>query len=107
MSLIAHCTPRPSVFAADRRATVLNLDAFLKGQVHGSEFFEENYFTNGNCHLSNASLPARIDSRFNPGAPRCQRFECETMTDTHPRAPNSHLYLVQAFSRFPREAAGW
>ncbi|MFM8475998.1 MAG: DUF499 domain-containing protein, partial [Planctomycetaceae bacterium] len=51
MSLIAHCTPRPSVFAADRRATVLNLDTFLKGQVHGSEFFEENYFTNGMTSL--------------------------------------------------------
>jgi len=35
------------VFAADRRATVLNLDTFLKGQVHGPEFFEENYFTSG------------------------------------------------------------
>ncbi len=41
------CTPRPSVFAADRRATVLSLDTFLKGQVNGSDFFEENYFTTG------------------------------------------------------------
>jgi len=32
---------------ADRRATVLSLDTFLKGQVHGTEFFDENYFTNG------------------------------------------------------------
>lgn len=47
MSLIEHCVPRLSVFAADRRATVLNLDTFLKGQVNGPEFFEENYFTNG------------------------------------------------------------
>lgn len=47
MTLQAHCAPRPSVFAADRRATVLNLDTFLKGQVHGQEFFDENYFTNG------------------------------------------------------------
>lgn len=47
MSLHALCTPRQSVFAADRRATVLNLDTFLKGQVRASEFFEENYFTNG------------------------------------------------------------
>jgi hypothetical protein len=45
--LQALCTPRPSVFAADRRATVLSLDTFLKGQVNGSEFFEENFFTNG------------------------------------------------------------
>lgn len=51
MSLKAHCTPRPSVFATDRRATVLNLDSFLKGQVHGTEFFEENYFTNGMTSL--------------------------------------------------------
>ena len=47
MSLQSDCTPRPSVFAADRRATVLSLDTFLKGQVNGFEFFEENYFTTG------------------------------------------------------------
>ena len=47
MSIHALCKPRPSVFAADRRATVLSLDTFLKGQVHGPEFFDENYFTNG------------------------------------------------------------
>ena len=47
MSIHALCRPRPSVHAADRRATVLNLDTFLKGQVNGPEFFEENYFTIG------------------------------------------------------------
>ena len=47
MTLQVLCTPRPSVFSADRRATVLNLDALLKEQVIGSEFFEENYFTAG------------------------------------------------------------
>ena len=47
MSLHTLCEPRASVFASDRRATVLNLDTFLKGQVNGAEFFEENYFTNG------------------------------------------------------------
>ena len=47
MSIHALCTPRPSVHAADRRATVLNLDTFLKGEVNGHEFFEENFFTNG------------------------------------------------------------
>jgi hypothetical protein len=47
MSLQSHCSPRPSVFAADRRATVLSLDTFLKDQVDGAEFFEENYFTAG------------------------------------------------------------
>lgn len=47
MTLKTHCVPRPSVFAADRRATVLSLDTFLKGQVHGQEFFDENFFTNG------------------------------------------------------------
>lgn len=41
------CKPRESVYQADRRATVLSLDTFLKGQVHGADFFEENYFTNG------------------------------------------------------------
>lgn len=33
------------MFAADRRATVHNLDAFLEGKVNGAEFIEENYFT--------------------------------------------------------------
>src|SRR6266496_1246138 len=47
MPLQVLCEPRPSVFSADRRATVLNLDALLKEQVIGSEFFEENYFTVG------------------------------------------------------------
>ena len=47
MTLQTQCVPRPSVFAADRRATVLSLDTFLKGQVHGQEFFDENYFTTG------------------------------------------------------------
>ena len=31
MTLKTHCTPRDSVFVADRRATVLSLDTFLKG----------------------------------------------------------------------------
>jgi len=47
MPLKDHCQPRPSVFAQDRRVTVLNLDTFLKGQINGKEFFEENYFTQG------------------------------------------------------------
>jgi hypothetical protein len=47
MSIYSLCKPRQSVFAADRRATVLSLDTFLKGQINGTEFFEENFFTNG------------------------------------------------------------
>lgn len=47
MPLKATCQPRPSVYETNRRATVLNLDAFLKDEVKGAEFFEENYFTNG------------------------------------------------------------
>jgi hypothetical protein len=47
MHLQTHCKPRPSVFQADRRATVLSLDTFLQGKVHGGEFFAENHFTNG------------------------------------------------------------
>ena len=47
MPLIDHCQPRSSVFAQDRRVTVLDLDSFLKGQINGKEFFEENYFTQG------------------------------------------------------------
>ena len=47
MTLKKFCVPRSSVLLADRRATVLSLDSFLKNQVHGAEFFEENHFTNG------------------------------------------------------------
>ena len=47
MNLKSNCTPRSSVFQADRRATVLSLDTFLQGKIHGSEFFAENYFTTG------------------------------------------------------------
>jgi len=47
MSLSSLCTPRPSVFSAERRATVLNLNNFLIGEVEGDTFFEENYFTVG------------------------------------------------------------
>ncbi len=47
MYLQSLCTPRKSVFIADRRATVLSLDTFLKDEINGTEFFEENYFTNG------------------------------------------------------------
>lgn len=47
MTLKAFCVPRNSVLAADRRATVLSLDSLLKNQVHGTDFFEENYFTSG------------------------------------------------------------
>lgn len=47
MPLQALCKPRQSAFSADRRATVLNLDALLNQQIAGDEFFEENYFTVG------------------------------------------------------------
>ena len=47
MCLLSLCKARASVFAADRRATVLSLDTFLKRQVHGADFSRENYFTAG------------------------------------------------------------
>ena len=47
MPLQTLCNPRKSVFEANRRATVLSLDTFLKNEIKGPEFFEENYFTNG------------------------------------------------------------
>jgi len=56
MSLENKCVPRSSVFAADRRATVLSLDTFLKGQVHGKEFFDENFFTAGMTTLVDRAL---------------------------------------------------
>ncbi|WP_179636328.1 DUF499 domain-containing protein [Sphaerotilus montanus] len=44
------------MFAADRRATVLSLDTFLKGKVHGRDFFDENYFTTGMLTLVDRAL---------------------------------------------------
>lgn len=68
MSIHSFCKPRQSVFATDRRATVLNLDTFLKGQVDGVAFFEENFFTNGMLilverafrHLSGSSTGSSV-----------------------------------------------
>jgi len=56
MSLKQHCAPRDSVFTADRRATVLNLDTFLAGRVDGKAFFDENYFTGGMTTLVDRAL---------------------------------------------------
>jgi hypothetical protein len=56
MALQDLCTPRPPVFAADRRATLLSLDTFLKGEVDGLTFFEENHFTNGMLTLVERAL---------------------------------------------------
>ena len=56
MPLQTLCTPRTSVFEANRRATVLSLDTFLKNEIKGPAFFEENYFTNG--------MKALIDRAF-------------------------------------------
>jgi predicted AAA+ superfamily ATPase len=47
MPLQMLCQPRPSVFDAVRRATVLDLADFLNKRINGKEFFEENYFTYG------------------------------------------------------------
>jgi hypothetical protein len=56
MALKNFCTPRQSVFASDRRAAALSLDAFLSGQISGAEFFEENYFTTGMRTLVDRAL---------------------------------------------------
>lgn len=56
MNLKTLCKPRASVFSTDRRATVLNLDTFLRGEVQGNEFFEENYFTAGILTLVDRAL---------------------------------------------------
>ena len=62
-SLKELCTPRPSVFAADRRATVLNLDTFLIGEIQGAEFFDENFFTNGMLTLVDRASTATCGYR--------------------------------------------
>ncbi|MCG3775207.1 MAG: hypothetical protein JW395_2037 [Nitrospira sp.] len=47
MPLHQTCSPRASVYESNRRATVLSLDTFLKNEIKGTDFFDENYFTNG------------------------------------------------------------
>jgi hypothetical protein len=39
MPLKELCTPRPSVFAADRRATVLSLDIFHLNRITNTNLF--------------------------------------------------------------------
>ena len=74
MTLKTFCKPRQSVFAADRRATVLNLDTFLNGAVNGEDFFEENYFTNGMLTLGD-SLRKRNLKHAKPQS--CANHRCE------------------------------
>ena len=82
MSIHTLCQPRPSVHAADRRATVLNLDTFLKGQVGGAEFFEENYFTHGMLtlvdrafrHLGGSGAGSSADFNLTTWSPKALVF---------------------------------
>ncbi|RIK32867.1 MAG: glycosyl transferase, partial [Chloroflexi bacterium] len=41
------CTPRPSVFDAQRRDTVLDLTDLINGAIKPADFFAENYITDG------------------------------------------------------------
>ncbi len=41
------CTPRPSVFDASKRDTVLSLNNLFRNQIEPAEFFEENEITQG------------------------------------------------------------
>jgi hypothetical protein len=52
------------VFNADRRATVLSLDSFLKNEVNGPTFFDEDYFTNGMLTLVDRAFRHLSDGRF-------------------------------------------
>lgn len=67
MSLKTICVPQPSVFASDRRATVLSLDTVPKGQIQGKQLFEENYFTIG--------VQALIDRAFRQLASARRRLQ--------------------------------
>jgi len=46
-SLEQLCNPRDSVFDAQRRDTVLDLSDLINNQINASEFFEENFVTEG------------------------------------------------------------
>ena len=41
------CTPRPSIFDASKRDTVLNLTHLVEDKIDGAEFFDESYVTDG------------------------------------------------------------
>jgi hypothetical protein len=41
------CIPRPSVFDAQRRDTVLEISDLIGKKIKREEFFEENYITEG------------------------------------------------------------
>jgi hypothetical protein len=69
------------VFAADRRATVLSLDTFLNGQVHGAEFFKENYLTAGMKNLIDRSF--RHLSGIGAGSPVFRLSEAMGGGKTH------------------------
>jgi len=64
MTLKTKCVPQPSVFASDRRATVLSLDTFLKGQIQGKPFFDENYFTVGMSTLVDRAFRQLAGERY-------------------------------------------
>lgn len=65
-SLRALCTPRKSVFDADRRDVVLDITDLIDDRIRADEFFEENYLTAGMHTLLEKAM-----SRFSrqPGAP--------------------------------------
>jgi predicted AAA+ superfamily ATPase len=41
------CTPRPSIFDATKRDTVLSLNNLTRHEIKPQEFFEENHLTQG------------------------------------------------------------
>lgn|GEM_PF-1186874 len=49
------CTPRASVFNESRNDTALDLSDFFSGKI-GSDFLDENYFTDGLIQLSRLGL---------------------------------------------------
>ena len=99
MTLKTFCKPRQSVFAADRRATVLNLDTFLNGAVNGEDFFEENYFTNGMLTLGD-SLRKRNLKHAKPQS----RPAIRIMRTWKPESSDTALELTRPGS-WPRHVA--
>ena len=127
MSLQSLCKPRLSAFAADRRATVLNLDTFLKGEVNGKEFFDENYFTSGMLTLvdrafrhlggSGAGSSVFLLSQAMGGGKthsmialgllaRDPELRKKVLADTQNPAPNLGICRVAGFNGRSTDAAG-
>jgi len=65
-SLKQLCTPRPSIFDAQRRDTVLDIVDLVKDRINPNEFFDENFVTEGMKTLLEHGF-RRLEGKSNQG----------------------------------------